>query len=539
MYHAFSRMQVRRLREITTTIDELLHLTLRTFSTEQFRSWEECSSALAALGAYKDILILQLRGPTGEKINTTDTASTTATPVLTRSDSQNSDFQEVGETSALTEIAAPPRSTELSPGRKSSNSTASLDNESMVNSGRNSASSFRQAFFSDLPTEAYVSYHGRLNYYACTRAEAHAGGVDYTEHSIYHEAIVVMTYDRVLHLLQVPHDVGGVSELKYTKDRLMMSVNVRNVLVRPFAIPKEGYRDAFEVLLAGSGSKKMSLLGSLSTSGKDITALIFLTHDTFQMRSWMRAISNPFTDTCKDPPDSPAPVAQPPAAQQATTTPTIFTSTTTVVSGGVPGTPDRSSERVTVDASDGFSYGGSEDIVSGTNSLRIMSPKMTAGSATKAPPATATAAPSTPAPLTAGTESVSVFSSLGDDENISGTNAMRELLRTPSSKTMKARAVSPLSPTPTTTTAAVTTPGESSGHTLGPAAENIGGVNALRRLKKTPSSMMSSSTTNVLSGAAVGGGNKETGDSSPTATSSGTERDDEISKVEIQNTVSL
>jgi hypothetical protein len=536
MYHAFSKMQLRKLNDISSTIDELLQVTLKTFSTEQFRAWEDCSSALAALGSYKDLLVLQLRGP--------DSASRGSDPAaarLGRSDSQNSDFQEVVDGS----VGAPPKSPGRTPGTPGSKGASAASNEGgprqrsgegsdvfgfsdvtadcYVNSGRDTASGFRATFFKAMPKEEYVAYHGRLNYYTTTRAEAHAGGVDFTEHSIWSEATVIVTYDRVMHLMQVPHDGSDVDELKFTKDGLIMSVNIRNVLVRPFAINREGYRDAFEVLLAGSGSKKMSLLGSLSSSSKEITAIIFLTDDSYQMRSWMRAISNPFVDTSRDPPDSPVPAAAPASSAQASSAPAAAAS--------APAT----NSAAAVDPNGEFSFGADADIVMGTNSLRDlgargMSAKLTSGS-TKAPLAASSAPAAEPS-----------ASSFGGGDDFSGTNMLRtasfrtpskaaapaapagegsfggsaadsfggtNLLRSASSKLTSAGSRSPGAPGSSAAqaselSASASSAGASSIGGGGVSAgvlgnsENFAGTNALRRLKKTPG--MGSSMSNVLAG---------------------------------------
>ena len=61
MYHAFSRLQLRKLRDVSASIDELLKLTLRAFSSDQFHAWEDCSLALAMLGQFRDVLVLPSR----------------------------------------------------------------------------------------------------------------------------------------------------------------------------------------------------------------------------------------------------------------------------------------------------------------------------------------------------------------------------------------------------------------------------------------------------------------------------------------------
>jgi hypothetical protein len=542
MYHAFSKMQLRKLQDISTTIDELLQVTLKALSTEQFRAWEDCSSALAALGSYKDLLVLQLRGP--------DSAARASDPIrLGRSDSQNSDFQEVVEGTVGTPPKSPGR-TPGTPGRKGASAGSSevaarkrsgdggdvfgfsdVTADCYVNSGRDTASGFRASFFKAMPKESYVAYHGRLNYYTTTRAEAHAGGVDFTEHSIWSEATVIVTYDRVMHLMQVPHDGSDVDELKFQKDGLIMSVNIRNVLVRPFAINREGYRDAFEVLLAGSGSKKMSLLGSLSSSSKEVTAIIFLTDDSYQMRSWMRAISNPFVDTSRDPPDSPVPAAAPASSAQASAAPAAVMSAPAGTTAAA------------VDPNGEFSFGSDADIVMGSNSLRDlgargMSAKLTSGS-TKTP-AAATSAP-------AAESSGSTFGS-GDD--FSGTNMLRTAsFRTPSKaapaasasegsfggggadsfggtnllRSASSKVSNPGSRSPGAPGSSAASSGESSASSAGTSSiggggvsagvlgnsENFAGTNALRRLKKTPSAMgpgMGSSMSNVLAGTGAASG---------------------------------
>jgi len=543
MYHAFSKMQLRKLREISLTIDELLHVTLKAFSTEQFRAWEDCSSALAALGTYKDVLVMQVRGLSSAS---RDGQEGSRSP---RREVETSDFKEVN--SSKVEKHSPAGSPVRGGGCANDNEIddtmddIGLSDQTMadayVNAGRDTASGFRASFFSAMPTNKYVAHHGRLNYYTTTRAEAHAGGIDFAEHSIWTEATVVVTYDRVMHLLQVPHDGVGTDELKY-QNGLIMSINMRNVLVRPFAIPKEGYRDAFEVLLAGSSSKKLGMLGSLSSNSKGITAIIFLTQDSFLMRSWMRAISHPFVDTTKDPPDSPAPT--PIANSAASSLPTTSTTFTAASPTGT-GTDNAAVART---FSDGFNYGGSDDIVSGSNSLRDLA-KLSGGSTKTAPStpvADTTAAPAlslgenftgtnlmrkmpmmgsatkTAAPTT-GAES-----SADSEESIAGTNMMRAPKTTTASTSSSSSApvTSAASTSVSTTSASVSAPangvdsslpGGGSGSSGGSSiltSENFSGTNALRRLKRTPSSAGPGMTA-AHAASTEGNNNSSDGDSSP------------------------
>jgi hypothetical protein len=509
MYHAFSKMQVRRLSEIATTIDELLQVTLKTFSTEQFRAWEDCSSALAALGAFKDLLVLQLHGPKNESVD--------GSPRQGRSDSQGSDFQEIEAAKrspgrpAAGSVSTPTAGRKMMRKSGDGSGVKALEthmqdvglsdqtvSDAYVNAGRDTASGFRGTFFRAMPVDAYIAHHGRLSYYTTTRAEASGGAVDFAEHSIWSEAVVIVTYDRVMHLMHVPHDgLHGGDELKFTEEGRIMSVNIRNVLVRPFVIPKEGYRDAFEVLLAGSTSKKMSLLGSLSSSSKDVTAIIFLTHDSYQMRTWMRAISNPFVDTSRDPPDTPVPAAAPPAGPPAPP---------------VAGSPARPSAPSTAGEGDGFSYSGEDAIAGGTNTLREMGQR---GASVKL-----SSAPGTPM------QEPSPSSALGGGDNFSGTNLLRtasfkinkpaavstagatsaggsadpdsfggaNLMRTASFKASPTGAASPmrgaLSGPPTPVAPQDSTPtsaGGGGGSSVASSIDNFSGTNALRRIKKVPS----------------------------------------------------
>lgn len=415
MYHAFSRLQLRKLRDVSASIDELLKLTLRTFSSDQFHAWEDCSSALAMLGQFRDVLVLQCNAP--ELTETEPTAANGAegqevkksgkgkisrfinsNPVLVaRNEQFAQDMHARGIGNPRAKASAPVTDQERDP-----------EDEVMESSGRNNASVFRSHFFSRDRFDPYIAYHGRVSYCTTTRAEAHAGGQDFSEHSMWTEASVLVTYNKVMHIMHLSQDHAGQTDaLKFVKENVIMSVNLRNVLVRPLNIPREGYRDAFEVLLAGSGSKKMSLLGSLSASSKDITAIMFLTHDSFQMRSWMRVISNPFLDPAKELPDA----------------------------SGVPGMPKDNAAGVAPSAAGTFSIrdrkdsetysfsgGGDGEMISGTNSLRDGT-RLTRTPSAAAPPPGSPATPST----------AERFNAYTGSDAVNGINALRKLKRAPSS----------------------------------------------------------------------------------------------------------
>ncbi len=415
MYHAFSRLQLRKLRDISAYSDELLKLTLRTFSSDQFHAWGDCSSALAMLGQFRDVLVLQCNAP--EPTETEPTAANGAegqevkksskgkisrfinsNPVLAaRNEQFAQDMHARGIGNPRAKTAAPIADHERDP-----------EDEVMESSGRNNASVFRSHFFSRDRFDPYIAYHGRVSYCTTTRAEAHAGGQDFSEHSMWTEASVLVTYNKVMHIMHLSQDHAGQTDaLKFVKENVIMSVNLRNVLVRPLNIPREGYRDAFEVLLAGSGSKKMSLLGSLSASSKDITAIMFLTHDSFQMRSWMRIISNPFLDPAKELPDA---AGVPGMAKDS-------------ASGVAPSAAGTFSIRDRKDSETySFSGGGDGEMISGTNSLRDGT-RLTRTPSAAAPPQGSPATPST----------AERFNAYTGSDAVNGSNALRKLKRAPSS----------------------------------------------------------------------------------------------------------
>lgn len=530
-------MALRKLRDITATMDELLNVTLRTFSTEQFSAWEDCSSALAALGGYRDILLLQTK------------------PLNSSSqDSHASDERSPSKSVAVGGVKLSPLVTRKKAGSADGASilTSTEDNNDgepdvYESSGRNNASVFRSNFFSRLAPSGYIAYHGRLSYCTTTRAEAHTGAVDFTEHSMWHEVTVLLTYNRILHIMHVPHEgnVNDTDDLKYSKEAHIMSVNVRNVLVKPFVIAKEGYGDAFEVLLAGSGSKKMGMLGTLSSSSKEITALIFLAHDSFQMRSWMRAIANPFTDPTKNPPDSPPPAATNVAPQQTSSAAASSSTSSTAAACSDP---------------DGFGFGG-DDMVSGTNSLREARSGKLSNTSTPSKPAgnTSTAATGSdgftvysgsdavggmnalrkPAGSASAAPASDNFTSYSGSDAVGGVNALRKpsnaessvggvnLMRKPSNAdVMGANPMkTPVKEQKGSESPNTGRPAGLEGFTMYTGSDAVGGSNALRRLKKTPSAMgpgMGSSFHNVLSAAATTAGSAATAVSGASSAVSGT-----------------
>ena len=421
MYHAFSRLQLRKLRDVSASIDELLKLTLRAFSSDQFHAWEDCSSALAMLGQFRDVLVLQCNAPETTEAETSVNAAgdgqnikksgkgrisryINSIPVLV---ARNEKFADEMRARGIGNPRPKTQPAQLADAHQDDHDHDPED-EVMESSGRNNASVFRSHFFSRDRFDPYIAYHGRVSYCTTTRAEAHAGGQDFSEHSMWTEASVLVTYNKVMHIMHLSQDHAGQTDaLKFVKENVIMSVNLRNVLVRPLNIPKEGYRDAFEVLLAGSGSKKMSLLGSLSASSKDITAIMFLTHDSFQMRSWMRVISNPFLDPSKELPDA----------------------------SGVPGMTKDGAAGVTPSAAGTFSIrdrkdsetysfsgGGDGEMISGTNSLRDGT-RLTRTPSAAVPPPGSPATPST----------AERFNAYTGSDAVNGSNALRKLKRAPSS----------------------------------------------------------------------------------------------------------
>eukprot|EP01034_Spumella_vulgaris_P021587 gene21587-27625_t len=98
----------------------------------------------------------------------------------------------------------------------------------------------------------------------------------------------------------------------FDKHKLLLSINLAaGCHVGPVFIPKDGYRDSFEVRIP---PQPRSLTTSLSTmmggssatvhktDTKGITSVLFTTDDSIKVRNWMRSMSNPFVDPNIDSP---------------------------------------------------------------------------------------------------------------------------------------------------------------------------------------------------------------------------------------------
>jgi hypothetical protein len=525
-YHAFSRQQLRRLQELSQSMTELLRTTLKVFADDQSAAWEEAAMALSTLGARRTALTLQtLPGAAGGA-----GAASVPTPVSVLFPAADGDEGSGSSTSNAAGAAGgggcgkatDPLSGALSvvtleggdsgkgnSGRGTNGGGdydglgAGIDDSSPAHTNRTNASVFRADFFGRLPADAYVAYHGRLSYCATTRAEAHAG-IDFTEHSLWHEVMVLMTYDRVLHVMQMPHarhvhSTGNCSPtvavvndaLAFDRDGMILSVNVRNVEVRPFTIPKEGYRDAFEILLAGANSKKMSILGNLAASSKDVTALVFVAEDTFQMQSWVRAITHPFADPSVDPPESLHAVSVTATggggAMSGSGSEDIGGSpggrrASASNAGGLSGSSGSGALGSDVDAHYGVSGGGggAGEVVMGSNSLRDLKRTLSGmpgtPAATTANPTLGPAAAANNASSLAFSDSSSSSGAAGGSDVVSGTNMLRTLKKVPSSAANTSGASASAS-------ASVGGNGE---------PEIVSGTNALRSLKKIPSAQSNS-----------------------------------------------
>lgn len=159
-----------------------------------------------------------------------------------------------------------------------------------------------------------------------------SGVIDSLNYGEFKTALAVLTFDRVLHLVNcdadrltaaaaptaatdgsaavsaAPDDVSALADslaVNFDKSQLVLSINVKPCTVTPVYLPRDGYRDSFEIVIPKRSAGLTSSLTSLITSGsqlKNICSVLIVFEDSVNVRNWMRCLSNPFVDPNIDSP---------------------------------------------------------------------------------------------------------------------------------------------------------------------------------------------------------------------------------------------
>eukprot|EP01038_Epipyxis_sp_PR26KG_P010985 gene10985-14758_t len=170
------------------------------------------------------------------------------------------------------------------------------------------------------------------------------------------EAGILLTFDRVLHFLQLPKSSSFSSshtnrfsisgddksllhksdflnaadetsmpeKFLYSRSSILMSIHVKDAIIGPVYIPHEDFRDAFEIKFnspplssinpnnnnnnPSSRASFSSIIPGINSTEKSnanlpIQSVVFVASDSIQVRDWMRVITHPFADPFMDPPD--------------------------------------------------------------------------------------------------------------------------------------------------------------------------------------------------------------------------------------------
>jgi hypothetical protein len=182
------------------------------------------------------------------------------------------------------------------------------------------------------------------------------GAIDYDQ---FQSAVVLLTFNRVLHVMLYSEEVASAVETEvsgasagdfvssgglegvtnsgtavatslssaidatterllandnicFDKQKLLLSINLAaGCHVGPVFIPKDGFRDSFEVRVPPQPrsitTSLSTMMGGASatvhkTDTRGISSVLFTTDDSIKVRNWMRCMSNPFVDPNIDSP---------------------------------------------------------------------------------------------------------------------------------------------------------------------------------------------------------------------------------------------
>lgn len=336
-YNDFKDKQIRTLKKLTETLQKLMQSTMHIYIDERLRVWQDSARFLSTAHAAFAAKELPLPEPVAVAGGHTHAGS-----VIGGSRSAAATlFESVDQRESEDDHTEP--------------SSPQLEFVSCVL--KKFEADFSPASF---PSESFIAYHGPLTY--CTVSSSSSGGFsnsssgavgsgeagagagagavritnkggggdhasaaaaaagliareELTEHSLWADAYVVVTFNRIIHILKPP--CADEDSFVFSEERLLLSINARDAKIGHVFIPKEGYRDAFEVIPTEEKRSATTLdnimMNAASTVGvgttnmshwavKDVGSVVFLADNALLVRNWMRAITNPFADPNIDPP---------------------------------------------------------------------------------------------------------------------------------------------------------------------------------------------------------------------------------------------
>jgi len=277
VYEAFSKQLMRKLQHFSDNIEKFLQTTKHVLIYGQATAWHDCLAAFEQLGLLAeplDVVNISFKSKISDDL---DLRAASLGQYDAMNESRDDEWISLDDTSPHK-------------GRPDSAEKGSL------------AYNYRDVLFntssSSSPSDAlspFIAYRGRLWFSTITRSD-YSPNVAFTASSIlqltdgshWQDAYVVITYNRVLHII-------ANDTYKLDSDNLLLSINVRNIELKSLHIPKEGFHDSFELIVSPKvGTTTMSLFNTMTNSAKDIMSVIFTADSAQTVASWMRVITNPF-----------------------------------------------------------------------------------------------------------------------------------------------------------------------------------------------------------------------------------------------------
>ena len=135
-------------------------------------------------------------------------------------------------------------------------------------------------------------------------------GIATIDHSELSVGLVFLTFNRVLHIVRPCEEYHRTVVDEFDEEEIfdfssvdpkdiLLSASMKNVYVSPVFIPKDGFRDAFEVVFPWKTIQHSPIL---SNPPNAVSSIVFVAANSIQVRNWMRKISNAVVDPNVDPP---------------------------------------------------------------------------------------------------------------------------------------------------------------------------------------------------------------------------------------------
>lgn len=305
LYNALRKQQQKRVERVSASVSALLRATVKAFAHEQFRVWEDAADMLEAVGTNATLINSTTLSNSGA-IDSAYEIIENYTELGGPSEKATSDWQNYSEVEQHDETAQQTKTAyESSPSgnfdvprtisQSSCDSEKQVDrNESIDESQKEDNFSSFQVPFALFDVLSYTVIHSseRIDF---GNNPVGVPNVMNKELNSWERQGVMITYNRVMHIVEV---TGTVEDPKFEPGSISLSISLRDVSVSPVFIPKDGFRDAFEVKFLKA---KPSM--SLRSSTDPIVSIIFVGRDSETVRHFMAVIANPFVQLDVDPPD--------------------------------------------------------------------------------------------------------------------------------------------------------------------------------------------------------------------------------------------